>query len=211
MRTQFLPMSLPMRLPRLLVTALGATLFASGVAAAAQRVYSYDSATAVTETMTENGLTFILDKTFVGVRVLKLVETHDIGAADLQPASEADLGRGGLTDLIGHAPERDLYKITDQEDGVPLKRALCHSDRVWLAFGRLKNGHDLRVHAITYDPKTGKGRLCVTLDYAFHGEWALPVDPMAQPDRTDPFNDAPNNTLAGHTQIGGSLIADTPQ
>lgn len=200
-----------MRHPLLTALSLGALIAASGAAQAGQKVYSYDSANPATEQMTENGLTFVFEKSLLSVRVLKLVETHDIGAADLKPAPESDLGRGGLSDLIGQAPERDLYEITDQEDGKPLKRALCHADRAWLAFGRLRNGQDLRVHAVTYDPKTGRGRLCVTLDYAFHGEWVLPVKPMAQPDRTDPFNDTPNNTLAnGPARSGPDLSGGPP-
>ncbi len=186
----------------LLLTAACAWLCA-GAAAAATRIYSYDSATPITRKMTENGLTFVFRKSLMSTRVLKLVETHDIGAADLKPASDSDLGRQGLSGVLGRAPERDLYEITDQEDGKALKRALCHAERAWLVFGPIRNGQDLRVHAVTYDPKSGLGRLCVTLDYAFHGAWALPVDPMAQPDRTDPYNDTPNNTLAGRPITGG--------
>jgi hypothetical protein len=197
MRREIAFMSSPTPAARPFLLALCAALAATGGAKAARRIYSYDSANPAAERMTEAGLTFVLEKSLLSVRVLKLVETHDVGAADLKPASEGELGRGGLSGLLGRAPERDLYEITDQEDGLPLKRALCHADRVWLVFGRIKSGEDLRVHAVTYDPKTGKGRLCVTLDYAFHGEWALPVAPMKQPDRSDPFNDTPNNTLAG--------------
>jgi hypothetical protein len=176
-----------------LVAGLCGALSLSGSAQAARRVYSYDSASPISQKLTENGLTFVFEKSLMNVRVLKLVETHDIGAADLKPASESDLGHGGLSALIGGAPERDLYEITDQEDGKALKRSLCHAERAWLAFGRIKSGLDLRIHALTIDPKTGKGRLCVTLDYAFHGEWALPVAILPQPDRSDPFNDAPAN------------------
>ncbi len=174
--------------------ALGLFSLAAAPVWAAQKVYSYDSANRTTEAMTEAGLTFVFVKSLLTQRVLKLVETNDIGEADLRPADERDLGPGGLTALIGRdAPERQLYEITDQADGKALKRALCHSSRAWLAFGRLKSGLPLRVHAVTFDPATGQGRLCVTLDYDFHGEWTLPKPIQAQPDRTDRFNDAPNN------------------
>jgi hypothetical protein len=56
----------------------------------------------------------------------------------------------------------------------------------------LKSGRDLTVFAIG----TAKGRpawLCETLDYGFHGEWALPIAALPQPDRSDRFNDAPTN------------------
>jgi len=166
---------------------------ATAPAQAGQKIYSYDSANPATEAMTEQGLTFVFIKSVLSQRVLKLVETNDVGEADLRPADERDLGPGGLQALIGPtAPERQLYEITDQADGKALKRALCHSNRAWLAFGRLKSGLPLRVHAVTYDPASGQARLCVTLDYDFHGEWALPKPVQQQPDRTDRFNDAPN-------------------
>lgn len=184
---------------------LAAAFAAPAAGYAATRVYSYDSASPATQAMTESGLTFVFEKSLLSTRVLKLVETHDIGAADLQPAAESELGRGGLSALIGRAPERDLYEITDQEDGKALKRALCHAPRAFLVFGPIRNGQPLRVYAVTYDAKTRQGKLCVTLDYAFHGEWALPAPIPPQPDRSDPFNDTPNNTMAG-----GPVITGTP-
>jgi hypothetical protein len=173
-------------------------LMATGLAtpaAATRRIYSYDSANPSTEAMTESGITFVFDKSIAGQRVLKLIETHDVGQADLIPASDRALGAGGLGAVLPPgASERDLYEITDQDDGKALKSALCHgSDRTFLAFGRLKAENDLRVHAIGYDAKAGRSRLCFTLDYTFHGEWALPLPTLPQPDRSDPFNDAPAN------------------
>jgi hypothetical protein len=178
----------------LAVSAL-AVLTLSGPAAAGTHVYSYDSATPLTRKMTENGLTFIFDKTFINQRVIRLVETHDVGQADLKPASEHELGAGGLSALIGpQAHERDLYEIVQKGDGLALVHALCRgSDRAWLAFGRLRLGEDLRVQALGHDTATGKTRLCMTLDYNFHGEWALPPMELPQPDRSDPFNNAPTN------------------
>jgi hypothetical protein len=174
---------------------IAASLALAAPAAASQLIYSYDSTTPITEKMTENGVTFVLDKSLLRVKVLRILETQDVGAADLKPASESDLGHGGLSAVIGRdAHERDLYLITSQEDGKALSRALCRgSDRAWLAFGPIKQGRDLTVRAIGHDPATGKTRLCVTLDYAFHGEWDLPPAMLPQPDRTDRFNDAPNN------------------
>ena len=164
-------------------------------AAAAKHIYSYDSATPVTEKMTESGLTFIFDKSLTRQRVLRLMETNDIGQADLKPASESALGQGGLAAVVGpDAHERDLYEITDQHDGKALRNALCRgSDRVWLAFGRIKAGQDLRIRAIGHDAESGQTRLCYTLDYSFHGEWLAPKPVPLQPDRSDRFNDAPNN------------------
>jgi hypothetical protein len=169
-------------------------LLAATPAAAARHIYSYDSATPITEKMTEAGLSFIFDKSLMGVTVRKIVETNDVGSAELKPASDSVLGRGGFEAVVGpDAHERDLYEITDRADGRALRNALCRgSDHVWLAVGRLKVGQDLRVRALGHDPATGKTRLCVTLDYSFRGEWALPQPLLEQPDRTDRFNDAPN-------------------
>jgi hypothetical protein len=171
------------------------TVFAAGAADAGQRIYSYDSATPITRKMTENGLTFIFEKSLMSTRVLSIVETHDVGSADLRPADPNVLGRGGLEAVLGpDAREHDLYEITMAKDGKALSRALCHgSDKAWLAVGPLKMGQDLRVRAIGRDPATGKAWLCVTLDYNYHGEWALPPPDLPQPSREDPFNDAPAN------------------
>jgi hypothetical protein len=185
-------------MPRLVGFALivcVAGLVLAGPAAASKRIYSYDSANPLTEQMTEAGLTFVFDRSFMSTRVLQILETHDIGSADLKPASESELGRGGLSALIGpDAPERALYEIEPKGDGRALIRALCPgADRVFLAFGPLKAEEPLRIRALGHDPKTGMSRLCITLDYSFHGEWALGPPDLPQPDRSDRFNDAPTN------------------
>lgn len=167
----------------------------SAPAEAAQVIYSYDSTTPLTARMTETGVTFVLDKSLLRIKVLKMMETRDVGEADLKPASEGELGRGGLDALIGRdGHERDLYQILPNvADGKALSRALCHgSDKAWLAFGPIKEGRDLTIRAIGHDPKSGQDWLCVTLNYGFHGEWDLPRPMLPQPDRTDRFNDAPN-------------------
>jgi hypothetical protein len=180
---------------RIVAATLLAAAFAAGGAGAETRVYSYDSETPVTQKMTEGGLTFVFKKSLMSTRVLSILETNDIGAADLRPADPRVLGSGGLEALLGRdAHEHDLYEITMAKDGKALTRALCRgSDRAWLVFGPLKMDQALRVHALGHDPATGKTRLCVTLDYAFHGQWALPPEELPQPSREDPFNDAPAN------------------
>jgi hypothetical protein len=172
-----------------------AALALAGPAAAARRIYSYDSANPLTEQMTEAGLTFIFDRSLMTTRVLSILETHDVGQADLRPASQSALGPGGLGALIGPgAHERDLYEIVPKGDGRALIKALCHgADHAWLAFGPLRADQPLRVHALGHDPATGRTRLCITLDYNFHGEWAVGPPDLPQPDRSDRFNDAPAN------------------
>ena len=180
------------RIPLVVAAATGIVL-APAAAAARRLIYSYDSTTAITRQMTENGLTFIFDKTFVTTHIHKIIETQDVGEADLKPASERDLGRSQF-DLLGEAGRsHDLYEITDGDNGPALIKALCPgADRAFLAIGPLKSGRDLTVFAICV-AKGRPGWLCETLDYGFHGEWALPQAALPQPDRTDRFNDAPTN------------------
>jgi len=163
------------------------------VAAARRLIYSYDSTTPVTRQMTENGLTFIFDKSFINTRVLKIIETQDVGEAELKPASDHDLGEP-QSHLLGEAGRsHDLYEITAAANGLALVKALCPgADHAFLAIGPLKSDRPLTVFAIG----RAAGRpawLCETLDYGFHGEWALPNYDLPQPDRTDRFNDAPTN------------------
>jgi hypothetical protein len=55
--------------------------------------------------------------------------------------------------------------------------ALCpKSQRAWLAFGRLRAYHDLRIRVLGDDGAGHDAHLCATLDYTFHGEWKLPND-----------------------------------
>ena len=180
---------------RLLLIACGVLAVFAGPAAASKRIYSYDSANPLTEQMTEAGLTFVFDRSFMATRVLQILETHDVGSAEVKPASEGELGRGGLSALIGpNARERALYEIEPKGDGRALIRALCPgADRVFLAFGPIAAEQPLRIRALGRDAKTGASRLCITLDYAFHGEWAIGPPDLPQPDRSDRFNDAPTN------------------
>jgi hypothetical protein len=178
-----------------LAIALGVSVAAG--ASAAKKIYSYDSADPATEAMTEEGLTFVFDKSPLGgQRVISIMETHDIGQADVRPASESELGAGGIDGALGHrSQERALYEIVQTGgQGRALVRALCPgADRAWLAFGPLRADEPLRIDALTRDTATGRSRLCRTLAYQFHGEWDLPQAELPQPDRSDRFNDAPAN------------------
>ena len=163
-------------------------------ASATRLIYSYDSATPITQRMTENGLTFVFDKHIMSTRILKIIETQDVGEAELKPASDHDLG-GSPSKLIGSdaAGARDLYEIVQKGDGIALVRALCPGAvRGFLDVGVLKPDRNLKIFALGRGP-AGETRLCATLDYNFHGAWALPPPELPQPDRTDRFNDAPQN------------------
>ncbi len=182
------------RFPVRLVIAAVAIAALAGPANAAKRIYSYDSANKETERMTEQGLTFVFEKTLMSSRVERILETMSVGEADVRPAPQSELGGGGLSALIGGARERDLYEIEPKADGKALIQALCPgADRAWLAFGPLRVNAPLRIHALGHDPQSGRTRLCITLDYDYHGEWALGPPELPQPDRSDRFNDAPAN------------------
>jgi hypothetical protein len=176
-------------------TALMAVAVLAGPAWAVKRIYSYDSANRLTEQMTETGLTFVFDRTLMSTRVKEIIETNDVGHADVRPVGQSVLGPGGLAALIGSgARERDLYEILPDGDGRALISALCPgADRAWLAFGPLRVDQPLRVHALGHDPATGQSRKCITLDYSYHGQWALAPPDVPQPDRSDRFNDTPAN------------------
>jgi hypothetical protein len=185
-------------MPNTLAPAVLACLTALALAApaaAAKRIYSYDSANPVTEQMTEAGLTFVFDHSLMSTRVREIIETNDVGRAELQPAAPSVLGSGGLAVLIGlGARERDLYEILPGGDGKALIKALCPgADRAWLAFGPLRVDTPLRIHALGRDAATGRSRKCITLDYTYHGQWALAPPELPQPDRSDRFNDTPAN------------------
>ena len=80
-------------MPRLVGFALivcVAGLVLAGPAAASKRIYSYDSANPLTEQMTEAGLTFVFDRSFMSTRVLQILETHDI---DVYKRQHRHLGR----------------------------------------------------------------------------------------------------------------------
>jgi len=176
------------------LAAASALILIPTAALAGRMIYSYDSATPLTQKMTENGLTFVFDKHIMSTRVVKLVETQDVGEADVRPASEHDLG-GSKAKLMGsnQADNHDLYEIVQTGDGAALVRALCPGAvRGFLAIGPLKPDRDLKVYAFGRDA-AGAARFCMTLDYSFHGAWALPPTELPQPDRTDRFNDAPAN------------------
>jgi hypothetical protein len=179
--------------PALLACLAGLAL--AGPATAVKRIYSYDSANPLTEQMTEAGLTFVFDRSLMSTRVREIIETNDVGHAEVRPVSQSELGPGGLEALIGAgAHERDLYEIVPAGDGLALIKALCPgADRAWLAFGALRVDEPLRIHALGRDAASGRSRKCITLDYTYHGQWALAPPDLPQPDRSDRFNDTPAN------------------
>ena len=150
-------------------------------------IYSYDPADADTR-HSAGALTFEFNRRLVFTTVLRVLATEGDAKAEVMPASEHVLGPGGLSALIGsRAIERDLYEIQPKEEGAAMISALCpQSHRAWLAFGRLKVNHDLKIYVLGDDPATGGAKLCRTLAYSFHGEWSVPSSARIEPGVVEP-------------------------
>ena len=147
---------------------------ALGGAQAAPRMFSYDPANSETR-HSAGALTFEFNQKLTFITVLNVRATEGQATADLKPADEKALGRGGLSPLIGAAPERDLYQVQPTEEGGALISAFCPgARRAWMAIGRLRVNRDLRVFVLGDDAAGGAAHLCRTLDFTFHGEWRLP-------------------------------------
>ena len=170
-----------------LCLAVAALLAAASPAAAAVRVFSYDSANDVTRRVAGD-LTFQFNQRLIFTTVLNIRSTEGRASADLKPADEHALGGGGLNRLIGAgSQERDLYEVRADSEGVELIHAFCPgSSRAWLAFGRLVEGKALRVQVIGDAP--GGAKLCHTLDFNYRGEWKLPsgTPPVRPSDLKEP-------------------------
>lgn len=163
--------------PRRRAGLVGAALLilaAAGSAEAAMRMFSYDPANAETR-RSAGALTFQFTQKLVFTKVLNVRATEGQATAELRPADERDLGRGGLSALTGSAPERDLYAVQPTEDGAALVSAFCPgARRGWMAFGRLRLYRDLRVLVLGDGAAGAPAHLCRTLDFTFKGEWRLP-------------------------------------
>jgi len=141
------------------------------------RLFSYDPADSETR-HAAGAVTFEFNQRLMFTTVLRVLATEGEARADLKPAKEEALGRGGLSALIGAgAPERDLYEVQAGDEGPAMIAAFCPgAKRAWMSFGRLKANRDLRVFVLGDDPARGGARLCRTLAFNFHGEWRLPAD-----------------------------------
>ena len=168
-------MSRTLRFVALAAALQAAALLAARPAAAAVRLFAYESANDATRHVSGD-LTFEFDQRLIFTTVLSISSTEGRAHADLKPADEHALGAGGLSRLIGpNAQERDLYQVDPEGQGEDLIHAFCPgSTRAWLAFSRIVEGKPLRVQVIGDAPTGGPSRLCHTLDFAFRGEWKLP-------------------------------------
>jgi hypothetical protein len=163
--------------------ALLAMVLAAGAAAGATHIYSYDPADAATQEAA-GPLTFEVRKAILGApKVLNLRSTVAAADADLKRAAARDLGPGGLVALLGPRDAgRQIYEIEPAAQGAALISALCPgAKRAWMAFSGFGFNEPLKIAVLGAGPNPGKTRICRTLAYDFHGEWAgPPTTPLMQ-------------------------------
>jgi hypothetical protein len=160
---------------RLLGVVLCVLVSGSTETQAAIRQFSYDPADAETR-VAAGGVTFMINQSMLGVRVMKMRATEAKAAADLSRADPDVLGRGGLARVLGHAAsEHELYRIMPGDEGPAFIAALCPgSKQGWVALTPVRFGQDLQAVVFGDDPTGGPARRCRTLAFTFHGEWRLP-------------------------------------
>lgn len=158
---------------------LGLALLAVATPAAADTRYlAYDAHDRITQALTR-GVTLEVNRGLFGsISVRRIISTSARG--------EAQIRRGGpdrvRSVLPDGAREANVYEISAEGDGPRLVNALCPTAReAWLVTGRVQLARPLTIQAVGRWPD-GTFRHCVTLSYAWRGEWALPpaeaVDPQ---------------------------------
>jgi hypothetical protein len=163
------------RLPTLVAAVV---IGVAGSAQAAERFFAYEPADETTRSAA-GGLTFEFRQRLFFTTVVNVRSTDAPATADLRPASDAALGPGGLSRLIGReAAGKALYAVGAGEQGAEMTRAFCPgSTRAWLAIGHLSTSAPLSVAVIGDDPAGGRARLCRSLSFVWRGEWRLPPGP----------------------------------
>ena len=79
-------------------------------------IFTYDPASPAARTLTDTGLSFQFEKGLLGgVRVQRIIQTGEIGSADLRPASEAELGSGGLRAVLGDQRRDEAERVDAAE------------------------------------------------------------------------------------------------
>lgn len=144
---------------------------------AGQHIYSYDPVSPSARTLTDTGLSFEFERGLLGgVRIEKIIQTGERGSADVKPASEKDLGRGGLkAALAGRRPAGALYEILPAADGKAFVQAVCPgAARAWLLIGPLQPFRDLTIQAVGRDAGAASARPCSEMEFSYYSEWRLP-------------------------------------
>ena len=140
-------------------------------------IYSYDPLSPAAQALTRTGLSFEFERgPFGGMRVEKVIQTGDRGSADLKPASESELGEGGLRAALGaQRPVGPLYEILGRDEGKAFVHAVCPgSDRAWLLVGRLDRFKNLELQAVGRRPGDKASHACSTFAFSFHSDWRMP-------------------------------------
>jgi hypothetical protein len=137
------------------------------------RYLAYDAADRVTQAMTR-GLTLEVERGLFGaVRLNGLYSTTSRGSARLERGGPDGVRRA----LPEGTEESDVYAVEPEGDGRGLSRALCPgADAAWLVAGRVRAARPLTMHAVGRWAD-GTFRQCVTLNYAWRGEWAVAPTP----------------------------------
>ena len=147
-------------------------------AAAGQvHIYSYDPLSPAAKALTRTGLSFEFERgPLGGLRIDKVIQTGDRGSAALKPASESEIGAGGLRAALGEQrPVGPLYEILSEDEGKAFVHAVCPgSDRAWLLIGKMDRFKDLELQAVGRRPGDKAAHACSTLAFSFRSDWRLP-------------------------------------
>ncbi len=167
-----------MLIPRAaLFAGLAVVSLAPATRAAERFIYSYDPASPGAKALTDTGLSFEFEKGLIGgVRVRKIIQTGEFGSADLKPASDGELGKGGLAAALGpDRPTGPLYEILPHDAGNSFIHAVCPgADRAWLLIGRLERFRDLTVQAVGRKASDAAAHACPSLAFSFRSDLRLP-------------------------------------
>lgn len=157
--------------PIAVVPALALILAALAPAARADtRLLAYDASDRLTQALTQ-GVTLEVERGLFGaIAVRRILPTTARGAAVVERG-----GPDAVRHMLPEGAERgDIYTVPFRDDGRALVRALCPAaDEAWLVVGRVRPGRPLSIHAVGRWVD-GRMRHCVTLSYAYRGEWAAP-------------------------------------
>ncbi len=140
-------------------------------------IYTYDPASPAARTLTDTGLSFQFARGLLGgERVLRIIQTGEIGSADLKPASEAALGPGGLRAALGdERAAGPLYEILPKDEGKSFVHAVCPgAQQAWLVIGRLDRFKDLRLQSVGRGAKDAGAHVCASMIFSFRSDLRLP-------------------------------------
>lgn len=134
------------------------------------RFLAYDANDRITRALTR-GVTLEVNRGLLGaISLRRIISTSARG--------EAELIRGGPAQVRSVLPdgarEANIYQIAPDGLGPRLVNALCPTaSEAWLVTGRVQLARPLTMQAVGRWPD-GTFRHCVTLTYAWRGEWAMP-------------------------------------